>query len=42
MTLEDLADEFGVTKSAVSQRLKRAESKIVVETVGDAVDEAGA
>ncbi len=38
MTLEDLADEFGVTKSAVSQRLKRAESKIVVETVGEKVD----
>lgn len=42
MTLKDLADEFGVTKSAVSQRLKRAESKIVVETVGDSADEADA
>lgn len=31
LSLSELADEFGVSKSAVSQRLSRAESKIVVE-----------
>lgn len=31
ISLEELAEEFGVSKSAVSQRLRRAESKIVIE-----------
>lgn len=35
MTLEDLSKEFGVSKSAISQRLSRAESKLVVNAFSD-------
>ena len=34
-TLDDLSDEFGVSKSAVSQRLNRAEAKVVTHAVDD-------
>lgn len=38
-SLDDLADELGVSRSAVSQRINAAESKLVQELVGARSDE---